>query len=120
MERLDRITGWLIFGIGMLHCGVTFLLFKGYSDAAMWFFSGGLAMMYSAALNLLRVRYADVAPGLRKVCAAVNFSLLAFIVAYSAGEGARIFWNFGAVTLIICAIAVTAFSLFRGRQAAQN
>lgn len=111
MERLDRLTGWLMFAVGLLHCSVTFIIAASPTETAFWFFSGGLALIYCAALNLLRVRYAAMAPGLRRVCAAVNVSMLAFIFAYLAAQ--RAFRNPGAVVVTASALAATAFSLFR-------
>lgn len=114
-DRLDRGTAWLIFAVGVLHCGMTFLLFDHYSEGAMWFFSAGLAMIYCAALNLLRVRYAGVAPGLRAACIAANLSLLAFILVYVVGKGGRSLRNPGVLLFVFCAFAATSFSLFRAR-----
>lgn len=113
MERLDSVTAWLLFGIGLLHCSVTFIIAASPTETAFWFFSGGLALIYCAALNLLRVRYAAVAPGLRRVCAAVNISLLGFIAAHLAAQGWRAFRNPAAGVLTAAALAATAFSLFR-------
>ena len=113
MELLDRFSAWLMLGIGILHSGVTFLLFQGRSENAFWFFASGLAMIYAAALNVLRIRYSAVAPGLGSVCVAVNFSLLAFILAYAAFKGLRIFRNPGAVVLLTCLAASTLFSAVR-------
>ena len=113
MDRVDRSVSWLILGIGVLHCAVTFLLFHGFSESAMWFFSAGLAMMYGAALNLLRIEYAGVARGVLHVCRAANLSLLGFIVVYLAGRGAAAFKNPGAITLVVCVAAATAFSILR-------
>ena len=112
MERLDRLNGWLLFAVGVLHCSVTFIIAAAPTETAFWFFSGGLALIYCAALNLLRVRYAAVAPGVRRVTAAVNVSLLAFIFAYLAAQGLGAFRNPGAVVLTASALAATAFSLF--------
>lgn len=112
MERMDRIVASVIFGIGVLHCGVTFVIVEtAGGEVSFWFFSGGLAMIYAATLNLLRVRYAGVAPGLRRACLAVNLSLLSFILAYAASKGMRIFRNPGAVLLVASVLAATAFSM---------
>jgi len=113
MERLDRLTGWLMFAVGVLHCSVTFIIAASPTETAFWFFSGGLALIYCAALNLLRVRYAAMAPGLRRVCAGVNVSMLVFIAAFLAAQGFRAFRNPAAVVLAASALAATAFSLFR-------
>jgi hypothetical protein len=115
MERLDRLTACLILGIGVLHCGVTFLLAHGFTDNALWFFSGGLAMIYCGALNLLRVHYARIAPGVRAASLLVNLSMLAFILAYAFLRGPRIARNPGALLLIACAVAATGFSLRQPR-----
>jgi len=37
-------------------------------ERAVWFASGGLFMVLVGALNLLRLSYASVAPGLLAVC----------------------------------------------------
>jgi len=113
MERLDRSNGWLLFAIGILHCSVTFVIAAAPTETAFWFFSGGLALVYCAALNLLRVRYGAIAPGVRRACAAVNLSLLAFVVAYLAAQGLGAFRNPGTGVLTASALAATAFSLFR-------
>ena len=113
MNRFDRASAWLLFGIGLLHCSVTFIIAESPTETALWFFSGGLALIYCAVLNLLRVRYAAIAPGLRRACAAVNLSLLAFIFAYLAAQGLAAFRNPGAAVLVACGLAATAFSLFR-------
>ena len=113
MERFDRLTGWLLFAVGLLHCSVTFIIAAAPTESAFWFFSGGLALIYCAALNLLRVRYAAEAPGVRRVCTAVNISLLVFILAYLATQGLDALRNPGAVVLTASAFAATAFSLFR-------
>ena len=113
MNRFDRASAWLLFGIGLLHCSVTFIIAESPTETALWFFSGGLALIYFAALNLLRVRYAAVAPGLRRVCAAVNLSMVGFIAAFLAAQGFRAFRNPAAAVLTASALAATAFSLFR-------
>lgn len=113
MDRLDSANAWLLCGFGVLHCSVTFIIAASATEAAFWFFSGGLALIYCAALNLLRVRYAAVAPGLRRVCAAANVSLLGFIAAYLLAQGWRAFQNPAAGILTAAALAATAFSLLR-------
>jgi hypothetical protein len=113
MDRIDRIVAWVMLGIAALHCVVTFLLHERVNLAALWFFSAGLAMAYCAALNLLRVEYAVVAPGLRVASAAANLTLLAFMLAYVGVRGLRVLRNPGAVVLVLCVALVTAFSLSR-------
>ncbi len=110
-DSTDRVVAWAIGGIGLLHIGVTPLAYPGWTMSAMWFASGGLAMVFLAMLNLLRNRYARVAPGLRWVCAAANIMLAVFCAAVMAampGGAARIPQGIILMTLVL---AATVFSL---------
>jgi len=113
MERLDRLVAWVLLGFGMLHCGVTFGKYEGFSSEAAWFFAAGLALIYAAAFNLLRVRYAAVAPGIVQVCRVVNLSLLGFVAVNVAGRGVALLRDPGAATLVAAVTLATAFSMFR-------
>lgn len=86
--RLDRLVAWLIVGMGALHLGVTPLRYPRINASAMWFASAGLALIFLGAFNLLRNRYAIVAPGLRGVCVAANLSFGLFCVAMLVVTGA--------------------------------
>ena len=66
----------------------TFGLFHALNNAALWFFSGGIAIALTGVLNLLQRSYGHVAPGLRKVCIGTNivmtiFAVLSGIVSYA-------------------------------------
>jgi hypothetical protein len=113
MLYLDRINSWILLGIGALHCAMTFVLAGSWNQNAMWFFAAGLALIYAAALNLLRIRFAAVAPAVRAVALAVNFSQLAFVLAYAALVGKDIVRNPAAVLLIVSVGAATVFSIPR-------
>ena len=56
----------------------TFRAFDELSSAALWFFSGGMAILLTGALNVLNRSYGRVAPGLRLVCIGANVVLLSF------------------------------------------
>ncbi len=56
----------------------TLHLFKTLTSAALWFFSGSIAMALTGALNLLHRAYGLNAPGLRVVCVGTNIIMLAF------------------------------------------
>jgi len=64
--------------LGVVHIAATPRAFPQLTSAAVWFASGGLAMMLTGALNLLRRVYGDVAPGVRRVCLAANVVMTAF------------------------------------------
>ncbi|MGH9942957.1 MAG: hypothetical protein ACRD9R_11445 [Pyrinomonadaceae bacterium] len=78
MSLLYAIISWGIVVLGTIHMLATFHFFKTLTSAALWFFSGGIAMALAGVLNLLHRAYGQVAPGLRKVCIGTNIVMLAF------------------------------------------
>ncbi len=114
MERIDRIIGWGIFAVGLTHSLLTPVLFPQLGTPAMWFLSGGIALMYLGAFNLLRVRYGRLAPGLRKVCAAANITLTMFAFVYAITVlGARVLRNPKSLIFLALLAGATAFSIAR-------
>ncbi len=91
MKRIDRLVGWGIFGIGLLHCLLAPLIFREFGTRAMWFIGTGFAMMYQGAFNLLRVQYGSAAPGVKRVSVAANLGGLAFAILFVLVRGARAF-----------------------------
>jgi len=86
MKTLDAVFAWFILGFGVLHSVAAFDKYDSLSADALWFFSGGLALLLLAGLNLLRIRYAAVAPGVRTVCIAANLAFLGFALTYFAAR----------------------------------
>jgi hypothetical protein len=81
MRILDQILAWLLLLFACLHGAITFAVFHEFTMDSAWFFSAAIAMALTGALNLLRIRYASAAPGVRLVSIAANFILLAFTAA---------------------------------------
>lgn len=55
MKTLDRILGWTLLVLGLLHTtGSVLLMSKTLNWDSAWFFSGGLAIIFGAFLNLVR------------------------------------------------------------------
>ena len=55
MKTLDRVFGWTLLVLGCLHtAGSVFLMSKKLDFDSAWFFSGGLAIIFGAFLNLIR------------------------------------------------------------------
>lgn len=55
MKTLDRVFGWTLLVFGCLHTtGSVFLMAKSLNLDSAWFFSGGLAVIFGAFLNLIR------------------------------------------------------------------
>lgn len=60
MKTLDRVLAWLMLAVGLLHTGVSMVLMsRNLNVAAIWFFAGGLAVIFGAFLNLIRTRHSD-------------------------------------------------------------
>jgi len=55
MKVLDRVLGWALLVLGCVHTtGSVFLMSKNLNFDSAWFFSGGLAVIFGAFLNLIR------------------------------------------------------------------
>jgi hypothetical protein len=67
-----------IVALGLLHMAATTQLFTALTQSALWFFSGGLAMVLTGALNLLNRSYGGAAPGLHWVCVTANAVITVF------------------------------------------
>jgi hypothetical protein len=88
----------------------TVRFYSSLTQAALWFFSGGIAMSLTGALNLLNRRYGLLAPGLRRVCLATNIVITIFgIVAGAVGKA-----SLGQFALVVgLTLSATAMSMSR-------
>ncbi|HEY6271541.1 MAG TPA: hypothetical protein VIX19_06045 [Terriglobales bacterium] len=60
MKIVDRVFGWILLLFGLLHTAVgVVLLSRTLNLDSAWFFSGGLAVIFCAFLNLVRSQRAD-------------------------------------------------------------
>ena len=78
MRRAYLVIGWGIVLLGIIHMFAATRLFSGLTAAALWFFSGGIAMVLAGALNLLNHAYGATAPGLRRVGMGTNVVMTVF------------------------------------------
>ena len=69
-----------IVALGVVHMAATFRSFDTPSSAALWFFSGGIAMVLTGVLNLLNRAYGGVAPGVRVASVGANVAMTVFAV----------------------------------------
>lgn len=78
MKHLYAIFSWGVVALGAVHMLATLLFFHTLNSAALWFFSGGIALTLTGTLNLLHRIYGHIAPGLRRVCIATNILMTIF------------------------------------------
>ena len=76
MKTLDRVFAWALLVLGSLHtAGSVVLMSKTLSLDSAWFFSGGLAMIFCAFLDLIRA-YRPPDRLVAKISAVANLFLL--------------------------------------------
>jgi hypothetical protein len=80
MKYLYAILSWGMIALGILHMLATFRFFHTLNTAALWFFSGGIALVLAGILNLLHRTYGRIAPGVRRVCIGTNIFMTIFSV----------------------------------------
>lgn len=88
MRRAYLVLSLAVVALGAAHIAATPRYFPGLSAAAVWFASGGLAMILTGALNLLRRAYGAVAPGLRVACVGANVAMAGFALLAGYATGA--------------------------------
>ena len=90
MRRTYYVLSVGIIALGVVHIASTPQIFPALTSGAVWFASGGLAMILTGALNLLRRAYGHGARGLRVVCVSANAVMTGFAVlaAYAGGASA--------------------------------
>ena len=68
--------------LGLVHISATYALFDTLSTRALWFASGGCMIALTGALNLLRQKYGNTAPGVRWVAVTANGAMAVFTILY--------------------------------------
>jgi len=113
MKTTDLIFAWIVLVLGCTHCVVTFLVQKSFTVEAIWFFSGGLVLIFGALMNLVRIaRPDDKLPA--QVSALANLLLFAlFVVAMPWLLHSALKHN---PQVIVVAIAIAAELFFSLRQ----
>ena len=106
MRRLYLVLALLVVLLGLFHAVSTFRIFDALSSRAVWFASGGLAMVLTGILNLLNRAYGAIARGVRwaSICANLAMTVFSALAGHvggaSAGEFATIVGLMAAVTLV--------------------
>jgi hypothetical protein len=78
MKVADKIVAWLLTVAPLAHLALTP---RQFTPSAIWWVAGGLLMILAGILNLLRIRYAAIAPGVRLVSMITNIVMALFALA---------------------------------------
>lgn len=110
MRLLDWICTVALFVLAIIDC---LLVPKTYTGR-IWIFGTGLALLFTAMLNLLRIRNKGEVRGLKIFCITANVTMLVFAIALMASIGkARTLANPQVPVVAALLLAETAFSLGR-------
>lgn len=83
MTFLDRVCAGTVFLLAVLECWLVPRTYTG----RLWIFGTGLALLFTAMLNLLRIRNGYSVRGLRLFCLGANLMMLGLVIALSASIG---------------------------------
>jgi hypothetical protein len=83
MRLFDRFCATLLFLLAILDC---LLVPKTYTGR-IWIFGTGLALLFTAMLNWIRIRSAGDTPGLRLSCITANITMLVLAASLTASIG---------------------------------
>jgi len=111
--RLHLVSGWALTMLGIIHVAATPVFHDRLTGAALWFASGGVAMSVTGGMNVLRVLYAGVAPGVRYACIAANLAMLVLASTFAWRAGAAMVNSPQYGVLLVLVAMVFALSLRR-------
>jgi len=112
MRAVYLLLGICLVALGLIHIVSTPRFFVHLTSGAVWFASGGLAIMLTGAVNILRRAYGEIAPGLRLVCVIANIVMTGFalLAGYASGASVAQF-----VVVVVLLGGATVLSLMRPR-----
>ena len=83
MKVIDRLAAGALFILAIMDG----LLVPRSYPGRIWIFGTGLALLFAAMLNVLRIRNSDGVKGLKLFCITANVTMLVFSVALMASIG---------------------------------
>lgn len=117
----DKLLAGAVVVLGAGQCLATFVFFKKFEEPAAWWFAGGMLLVLTGALSLLRIGYGAVAPGVARTSLAANAALAVFWVALYWGlfeKFARRPASFVGLFVIVAAAVVSLLRASLRRRAA--
>jgi hypothetical protein len=110
MRLMDRVCAGMLFLLAIAEC----LLVPRTYTGRIWIFGTGLALLFTAMLNLLRIRNGYGVKGLRMFVIGANVMMLTFFIALMASIGrARTLAHPQVLIVGGLVLVETAFSLGR-------
>jgi hypothetical protein len=109
MRRLYLVLACLVILLGLVHFAATFGTFDAFTDRAVWFASGGLAILLTGILNVLNRAYGAAAPGLRWATFGANAVMTLFAALAGIAGGA----SDAQLVVIVGLLAATTLVSFR-------
>ena len=106
LKRVYAALPWGIIALGVLHMTATWRIYDQLTTPALWFFSGGIVLLFTGILNLINRREGAGAPALRWFTRGANVIILGFstlsgvVGGASAVELAVVLGLLGATTLL--------------------
>jgi hypothetical protein len=108
MKLFDRFCATALFVLAILDC----LLVPGTYTGRIWLFGTGLALLFTAMLNWLRIRNGREVQGLKLFCITANVAMLVFVIALIASIGKTRTLQHPQIPLVeILLLAESVFSL---------
>ncbi len=108
MKPFDRLCAGALFLAAIVAC----LLVPRTYAGRIWIFGTGLALLFTAMLNVLRLRNGDGVKSLKTFCTGANLLMLTFVVALMISIGkARTWGNPQIIVVGLLLIIETTFSL---------
>jgi len=108
MMFFDRVCVGILFVLAIVDC----LLVPRTYAGRIWIFGTGLALLFTAMLNVLRIRNGGFVKGLKLFCITANVTMLLFAVALIASIGkSRTLANPQVALVGVLLLVETVFSL---------
>lgn len=108
MKIFDSLSAAALFALAILHC----LLVPRTYTGRIWIFGTGLALLFTAMLNVLRIRNSSTVKSLKLFCMSSNVTMLVFAISLMASIGKSRTLRNPQVPLVGTLLLVeTAFSL---------
>ena len=106
MRAVYASVGGLIILLGLVHFAAAFLIFDAFNSRAVWFASGGIAIVLAGLLNLLNRAYGAGAPGVRWAAIGANVAMTGLALAAGIAGAAS-----GVQLVVIAGLMVAATGL---------